>query len=505
MRRKRAALVAFMLALLAPGGLRAAAAEPDRRMFALVIGYNGRPPATVDDSLPPLRYADDDALAFYQLQRELGAEAVLLTVADPDTRRRYPYVADGARLPTTHEIARAIDRLNASMDAAARAGAKPVFVFFYSGHGTRDGKGGAALSLFDGTLSQAAMQEQVLDRIRAPLIHLFVDACHAEAVVRPRDVEAKTVDVRPEDLLEHLSKTSAARRPHVGLVVASSRSAATHEWDVYQSGVFTHEVISGLRGVADANHDGRVEYGELSAFLSAANREVTDPRARVVSIIQAPASSPREALSRLGPRATLGWLTGIPSAAGRFFIEDKRGNRILDGHAEPGFSISVAVPPDELLFLRNRDDESELIVNGGGQAKFETLAFAPRPMRARGAMDRSLREGLFLMPFGPAYYSGYVDQLEARAGSPAVGALTATPPSRTLVWTLRGSSAALLAASALFGVLAWDAKNDYDRTPFPVQAVEASDRFYFDTTMAITFAISGVVCATAAILVGRRQ
>jgi hypothetical protein len=98
------------------------------------------------------------------------------------------------------------------------------------------------------------------------------------------------------------------------------------------------------------NHDGRVEYGELGAFLMAANREVVDPRARVSSVVQPPAAGAHRALSHLGSRSTIGRLTGIPPAAGRFFIEDRRGNRILDGHAEPGFSISVGVPPDELLF-----------------------------------------------------------------------------------------------------------------------------------------------------------
>jgi len=66
---------------------------------------------------------DDDALAFYHLQKELGAEAVLLTVADAETRRRFPQTADGARPPSMDEIARSIDALNARMDAAARTGA----------------------------------------------------------------------------------------------------------------------------------------------------------------------------------------------------------------------------------------------------------------------------------------------------------------------------------------------------------------------------------------------
>jgi hypothetical protein len=502
-RNTKHAVLAFMLLLL--GERRAAAADAVERTFALVIGYNGLPGGTTDDSMQPLRYADDDALAFYHLQKELGADAVLLTVADGETRRRFPQTADGARPPTLDEIGRSIDALNASMDAAARTGATPIFVLFYSGHGTRDANGEPAFALLDGVLSQTTMHERVLDKLRARVVHLVIDACHAEAVVRPRDVDAKTVEIRPQELVEHLSKTSSARYPHVGLVIASSSGAATHEWDLYQSGVFTHEVISGLRGVADVNHDGRVEYGELAAFLTAANREVVDPRARVSSIVQPPVNGGHRTLSHLVPGSTLGWLSGIPSSAGRFFIEDRRGNRILDGHAEPGFSISVGVPPDELLFLRNRDEEAELLVKAGAEMQFAALAFHARPLRPRGAMDTSLREGLFLMPYGPAYYSGYVDRLESSAESIQSPAPAPRSTNRALVWTLRGGSAALLGTSAVFGVLAWNAHIAFNNTTYQRQSAEASDRYRLDTTLAISFAISGLACAAASYLVDLRK
>jgi hypothetical protein len=497
--------VGLALALLIASQVRAAAAEVEQRTFALVVGFNGRPPTAADDSIQPLRYADDDALAFYQLQKELGAEAILLTVPDAETRRRYPTIVDGVRPPTMDEIARSIAALNASMDAAARNGKKPAFTFFYSGHGARDANGEAALTLQDGTLSQTAMRRQVLDQIRAPEVNLFIDACHAAAVVRPRDIEAKTVEIRPQDLLEHLSRTNAVHYPHVGLIAASSSGAATHEWDLYQSGVFTHEVISGLRGVADVNHDGRVDYGELAAFLTAANREVQDPRARVVSVVQPPAASTHAVLSRLGARSTIGSLTGIPATLGRFFIEDRRGNRILDGHAEPGFSISVGVPPDELLFLRNGDEEAELTIKAGAETQFGALAFRTRQLHPRGAMETSLRDGLFLMPYGPAYYSGYVDRLEATPDLPAVSAVASTSPNRAVVWMLRGSSAALLATSVAFGGLAWNARSDFEDTQFQRQASEASDRYRLDTTLAISFAVVGVACAAASYLVGLRH
>jgi hypothetical protein len=155
--------------------------------------------------------------------------------------------------------------------------------------------------------------------------------------------------------------------------------------------------------------------------------------------------------------------------------------------------------------MRNRDDEAEFTVKAGAEAPFSALAFRPRPLRPRGAMEASLREGLFLMPYGPAYYAGYVDRLEAASESSRAPAGRATPSNRALVWTLRGGAAALLATSAIFGALAWDAHRDFENTPYQRAAAEASDRYSLDTTVAIAFAISGLACAAAAYFAGLRK
>ena len=189
--------------------------------------------------MQPLRYADDDALAFYQLQKETGSDAILLTIPDSDTRLRYPVTAEAARAPTIGELVQAIDTLNTRMDAAARAGDTPTLTVFYSGHGARtqpDGGGEAALTLHDGLLSQTALHD-MLGKLRAGIVHLVIDACYAEALLRSRDVDAQTVELAPADMAMLLSQSTSARYPHIGVVIAS-RNAPAHEWDTYQSGVF---------------------------------------------------------------------------------------------------------------------------------------------------------------------------------------------------------------------------------------------------------------------------
>jgi len=497
------------------GWLGSAQATGSERYFALIVGYNGAPAGTTDRTIQPLHYADDDALAFYQLQRETGAEAIVLTIPDSDTRQRYPQAAEIARSPTKSEVFQAIDALNARMDLAAREGDTPTLVVFYSGHGARtqtDGNNEAALTLLDGSLSQTALHEQVLKKVHAAIVHLVIDACHAEALVRSRDVNAQTVEIAPADIASHLSETTAARYPNVGLVIASRTNAPAHEWDLYQSGVFSHEVISALRGAADVNGDGRVEYSELGAFLTAANREVVDPRARVRSLVQPPAVRARAALIRIGPGAQAGWLVGIPASAGQFYVEDARGNRIVDGRAEIGFTMSVAVPAGETLFVRKDGKDAELFVRAGDRKSFDQLTFQARPVRSRGAMESALQAGLFVMPYGPSYYSGYVDRGDvvpvADLPRQTLSAGPRPPETETsptiLRSSLRGATVAFLTTSAIFGALSWNAYRDYQATPLQVEAAEASDRFKLDSTLAISFLVSGIACGVTSYLVGRR-
>lgn len=483
----------------------ASCAIADERYFALAVGYNGPSSVEGDGTSSPLRYADDDALSFYELEQEAGSDVVVLTVPDADTRRRYPWAVEVAQPPTMNEIEKAVSDLNRRMDAATRAGHVPVFLFFYSGHGSRPQNAEPSFALLGGVLSQSALHERVLDRIHAQTVHLIIDACHADAVVRPRDVDAKTVDVTQAELMAQLSTATSTRYPNVGLVLASDAGNTTHEWDLYQSGVFTHEVISGLRGAADINHDGRVEYSELGAFLMAANREILDSRARMQNIVQAPVSQTRAALIELYAHASIGWLTDIPSSAGQFFVEDQQGNRIVDGHAEFGFSMSVAIPPGRLLFVHDGEREAELLVPRGLRRRFDTLSFHRPQLQTRGAMESALEKGLFLMPYGPSYYSGYVDSRDVVgvvAPPPMEGSaadVTVSDPGRprkaVLVWSLRGASGALLGSSLVFAGLAWSARSDFEASSTQVAATAANERFTRDTTLSLTFLVPGAVCA----------
>jgi hypothetical protein len=387
-----------------------------------------------------------------------------------------------------------------------RAGHVSTLLLFYSGHGSRGADRAPSLALLDGPLTQAVLYDEVLARLPARYVHLLVDACHAEAVVRPRDAQAETVAVTPADAAAYASRTTLARFPSVGAIIATTTTAQSHEWDVYQRGVFSYQVLSGLRGAADVNHDQVIEYSELYAFLSAANRNVSDSRARLAVVARPPALDRRAPLVNLAAlrRSTLLRL-GAQAGTGprRFYVEDQRGNRIADVHAEHGVTLALAIPAAGTSYLRTPSGEATLEPTTGRRIDLAGITLRPSSSRARGAMDMALRRGLFSEPFGPAYYSGFVDRLEdfiavpldtARETAPALD-LPEPTPDRTLAWTAYGSAGALAAGAVVFSVLASRASNDYDAATTQARAIEASDRFGTHRTLAITTAAGAAIGA----------
>lgn len=501
---KRAAVGLALPLLAAFCGGRAHAEE---RRYALIVGYNGAP-ATVGSEPPAaLQFADDDALAFYELMREQGARATLLASPDSASRRRYPSV-DDALTPTLAQLDRAMSKIDADIRADAQAGRASTFFFFYSGHGSRGPDGQPSLTLLDGALSRAMLYERVLDRAPADAVHLLIDACHAESIVGSRD-GAAAVALKSGDIATFFAQTTLDRYPHLGFAIASTRDGVSHEWDFYQSGIFSHEVISALRGAADINGDQRIEYSELGAFLSAANREVRDPRARLQAVVRAPAAAPRTPIVDWSHGTGVGRLTKIPTAPQSFSIEDDRGLRLVDGHPEIGFSMSISLPANRRLFVRRAEQEAEIVLQPGVDLPFRELAFRTATMRTRDALDSSLREGLFLAQFGPAYYRGYVDNADAvpvpapDAGAFAEPGIGWRPPERKspLVTWLGSASAAMVVSSGVFAGLAWGAWRDDDHA-VERDSIDASRRFRTDITLSIGFALSAAACAGAALLVG---
>jgi hypothetical protein len=436
-----AALAIAICLTLWPRGARAGGST-----YVLALGYNGTPANGAEGSGDvPLQYADDDAAAFHDFAREFSRDSTLLTVMDADTQTRFPRAVAEARQPTLAELRTQVQRIRGLLEKDRERGDESVVLFFYSGHGSRPKGAPPALTLLDGPLTHDMLYHEVLSALPARYLHIFIDACYAEAIVRPRDAEATAVELTESDMAQYASRSTLARFPNVGAIIASSVSSQTHEWDGYRHGVFTHELLSGLRGAADVNLDAKVEYSELYAFLSAANRNVSDPRARLSVVVRPPGVNARVPIVDLADLKTRASIVDIPAKAGHVHFEDQLGNRLADVRVENGGKLAVTLPSSRVVYVRSPLGEAEVTLKPKEVLAFERLTLAPPTARVRGSLDLAMKRGLFATGFGPNYYRGFIDQSTEFVAVPlpesdalATASASATPPDTTEP-PLRGS------------------------------------------------------------------
>ncbi len=499
-RRCASALIALAAATL-PSARASAEPREAGHVYVIAVGYNGVPDG--ESSLQALRFADDDAIAFFVFASPVARRSHLLTVVDADTQRRLVADVPETRSPSLAELDAAVADVHEAVEEDARARTPSTVYVYYSGHGTATEGREPSLALVDGALTRQVLYERVLEPLRSARVHLFIDACHAEAVVRPRDADAQVVPTSEDDRTRYALTNTLARFPNVGAVVGATRNAQSHEWESYLGGVFTHELLSGLRGAADVNGDDRVEYSELAAFLSSANGSVRDPRARLEPVIHTPSADPRTAIVDLQMWSRAAVLRSSGRGVGTIFVENNRGDRIADVRPEAGHPVHLTLPAGQTLFIHTDDGEASVRPTAGARIALESLAFARAPTGARGALESSLHEGLFATPFGPSYYRGFVDQgsdwaqvpLSTPEPSSADAAVHRPSAGRVLGWTSIGAAGALAIGAGAFGWMALQAKSDYDRTSIERDASDAASRYTRDTTVGATLGAAAVVSA----------
>jgi hypothetical protein len=81
------------------------------------------------------------------------------------------------------------------------------------------------------------------------------------------------------------------------------------------------------------------------------------------------------------------------------------------------------------------------------------------------------------------------------------------PPAsqQALRWSLGILSGGLLVSSVVFGILAWDDRQEYDRAATPAAAAGPSDRFHRDTIATAALSLSCLVSAGALYLLTRNH
>jgi len=458
---RRALGVAWLVALLSAP----ARAEEEPFVVALVVGLN----ASRDPAVAPLKYADDDAARYSELLGGVADKVVLLAVLDGETQARHPVAASTSRPPSRVELERAVATLADTVRAATRAGRRTEFFFVYAGHGALTPEREGSVTLLDGVLLRRELFRAVLDPVPADFKHVIIDACDAYFMVARRG--SSTTAAEAAALKTFLDKEALEGHPEVGVLISGSREAQTHEWSAIESGVFSHEVRSGLLGAADADGDGVLRYAELAAFVTSANDGLADPRARVEVFARPPQLDLAHPLLdlRRGPRR---FVELPPSLKGHVTVEDARGARYADVHLSGEAPVYLRLVGGDDYFLF-RDEREARVPAGQGVLAVSDGAFSPRRKRARGGVEDDFRRGLFSVPYGLGFVRGFVSRDPQQGTLPPAtlrfpdatlirSELDTSPPgtaARRAGWITLFGGVALGAGSAVAAVFA---RNGYD-------------------------------------------
>jgi hypothetical protein len=229
--------------------------HPKRRnIWAVVVGINDYP------RLPKLKYAVNDAEAFYRLlveENRIPAENITLL-----TNERASLVNLRSTLGTRIKKA---------------AGASDMVIIFFAGHGATerdaaspDGDGLEKYLLpFDtdpADLYTTAMPmvevARIFNRIRSERLVFIADACYSGGsggrTINVADMRANIGDGFLERVVGGRGKV---------IITASAANEVSVEKDELQHGVFTYYLLEGLRGKADLDRDSMITVDEAYRYV----------------------------------------------------------------------------------------------------------------------------------------------------------------------------------------------------------------------------------------------
>jgi len=244
----------------APAAPPAPPPPPPSTQWAVIIGVGGYESSAV----PRLRYSVADADAVYKTLISAGFKKENILLMTDKTERK----------PTLRNIKWALGTF-----LARSAHKDDLVMIYFAGHGAseidqrgieRDGLSKYLVpvdadpdDLYSTALPMDEMQN-VLARIEAERITVFLDACYSGAAGGRTFASTKTRAVNVDDIfLDRLTRSKGR-----AIVTASRPSELSIELAELGHGIFTYYLVRGLQGYADNNRDGIVSLQELYEYLA---------------------------------------------------------------------------------------------------------------------------------------------------------------------------------------------------------------------------------------------
>jgi hypothetical protein len=341
------ALVAMILAtaLQAQAGEASADATAIRR-FALVASSNDGGP-----SRTRLRFANSDGESVGRVLSNLGGvrEGDLIMVRDA-TRSSLSQAFADLRKRIAREVRPQLRR--------------EVFVY-YSGHSDEEGL------LLGGERVSYRELRQWIDSAGAEVRIAILDSCASGSLIRLKGGVHRA---------PFLSDVSTQARGHAFLT-ASSADESAQESDRVGAAFFTHFLLSGMRGAADANHDRRVTLNEAYQFAYNETLQRTETS-------RAGAQHPAYDIQLAGTgdlvmtdlHTSASRLVLARELAGRIYVRDSAGRLVVELRKEPTYPVELGLEAGSYRVVLDRDgsiSEGSIQLSAGGRVDVTASDLSP--------------------------------------------------------------------------------------------------------------------------------
>lgn len=228
---------------------------PNIKMWAVIVGvasYN---------HIKSLNYTDDDAYRVYAFFKSPEGGAL------PDNQISIFVDEDATRLNV----------VNALLDIYSKASADDVILFYFSGHGA---EGAFLTHEYDGTLEDEngnykgfllhSELQEVFDSSPARYKYIIADACHSGSSVDEgqRSAASNAID----DYYGALEQSKGG----LVMMLSSMGDEVSIETGGLRQGIFSYNLIQGMKGKADADHNKIVSVLELFDYVETNVKEYTN-------------------------------------------------------------------------------------------------------------------------------------------------------------------------------------------------------------------------------------
>ncbi|MBK05890.1 MAG: hypothetical protein CL920_05060 [Deltaproteobacteria bacterium] len=202
--------------------------------FALLVGNNA------GNKLDrPLRYAERDVQRLHNTLKDLGGFA--------PRRTRVLLGKDD------NQLTKAIEQIEQQIKQLRKTSPKQptMLLFYYSGHADTKamhlGRTPVAFTWIRARLKRSSAQVKV---------GIF-DTCQSAQMIRKKGARRTNKQVKLPPQISNLTTEGEA------IITSSGKGEDSHELERLKGSIFTHYLISGLRGAADANADTKVTLNEV--------------------------------------------------------------------------------------------------------------------------------------------------------------------------------------------------------------------------------------------------